>query len=753
MSSPRLPTTSTATLARPMAIRGRILVFAGLLCLSLLVVASIKLIADDTVKANKRVHVRRQFQLGGALKGGAEQPVLSLLADPNAMHATSRAEAVAVPAPAPSSETQSTEASPGKTTAWSPKQTVGSSTPPSVSIAAITNVSSAAHQKSTSSSQLASARPLTSVVSSVVSSSASLTNAPQQTTSAGGSLTHSIGGGTLLPTGLVPVSESSTLRHSTSSSGGTLLPTGLLPVPETSTLRQPASTGVAGGGIPSVVKGAGTGGSSTPTIPQSLPSRPQISSAQEAPSGDPKGGQVTTPAVKHQGALDLQIKEPALFKLRKFKVTSNTALQPVPANLMLESQCLVLDTPSSTPYLVLFARHAMFAIKRAIRSLNTRTIYQLQVWDPALRQVSSVRSVRTVGSALRERHNHNQSPAASTPTATRAVSLATAPVGGTSGVNNVGSSDNIPIPMEGQVPSNNLVPSAGQTPSNGQALNNPTSNSNQEVSNSGQAPSNSLDQHSGPALNSRPSSNNGQTHNGQAPNNRQHHSNGQPPNTGQPQNNGNPPYNSQAPNNGQIPSDGAAPNTGPAPNSLPAVYTGTMVNVMSWSNLGCFQDSVYRTLIGAKPTDYLRGAMTNNVCISHCSSRGYGFAGTENSEECWCGTAIRNDAIRLPDSYCEMPCQGATATACGGSWAVLVYQYAERRPESQPLIEYRSLNERLDSKSPEHQAAEDTTAGFVRLDDKIGIQGMRNKRRRGVAAVEDLDHMDIGDETEHISGR
>lgn len=92
-----------------------------------------------------------------------------------------------------------------------------------------------------------------------------------------------------------------------------------------------------------------------------------------------------------------------------------------------------------------------------------------------------------------------------------------------------------------------------------------------------------------------------------------------------------------------------------------------------WSQLGCFQDAISRILLGAKPVDYLQGDMSTKKCIDHCLSSGYKFAGTENGRECWCGTSIRDDAVRLPQSQCGKPCQGQPTEACGGSWAVDVF--------------------------------------------------------------------------------
>lgn len=95
--------------------------------------------------------------------------------------------------------------------------------------------------------------------------------------------------------------------------------------------------------------------------------------------------------------------------------------------------------------------------------------------------------------------------------------------------------------------------------------------------------------------------------------------------------------------------------------------------VAGWRYLGCFQDAISRTLIGSKPMDYLRGPMSNLTCINHCFSKGYGFAGTENGHECWCGSRIRDDAVRLPEVSCNVPCDGADNQSCGGGWIVAVF--------------------------------------------------------------------------------
>ncbi|PON28441.1 hypothetical protein TGAM01_v202935 [Trichoderma gamsii] len=120
-------------------------------------------------------------------------------------------------------------------------------------------------------------------------------------------------------------------------------------------------------------------------------------------------------------------------------------------------------------------------------------------------------------------------------------------------------------------------------------------------------------------------------------------------------------------------SSDAAPTKTPKYDNLP---TG-------WSYLGCFQDAISRILLGAKPVDYLQGDVSSEECIDHCTSGGYKLAGTENGRECWCGSSIRDDAVRLPESQCGKPCQGQSTELCGGSWAIDVFLCSNKVESSQ----------------------------------------------------------------------
>ncbi|KAK3300927.1 WSC domain-containing protein [Chaetomium fimeti] len=77
------------------------------------------------------------------------------------------------------------------------------------------------------------------------------------------------------------------------------------------------------------------------------------------------------------------------------------------------------------------------------------------------------------------------------------------------------------------------------------------------------------------------------------------------------------------------------------------------------------------------------GDMTVEMCWEFCrsgagdASGGEGarflFAGVEYARECWCAQSISSLSEKLPDSACNLPCEGNTTQACGGNLKLTVY--------------------------------------------------------------------------------
>ncbi len=70
--------------------------------------------------------------------------------------------------------------------------------------------------------------------------------------------------------------------------------------------------------------------------------------------------------------------------------------------------------------------------------------------------------------------------------------------------------------------------------------------------------------------------------------------------------------------------------------------------------------------------------LTIESCIQSCDSKGYKFAGVEYGQECWCSSSLNkaNSPVgqNVGSGECREPCHGNHNEACGGNWAITVYQ-------------------------------------------------------------------------------
>eukprot|EP00904_Undaria_pinnatifida_P008999 jgi/Undpi1/5229/HiC_scaffold_2.g00511.m1 len=88
--------------------------------------------------------------------------------------------------------------------------------------------------------------------------------------------------------------------------------------------------------------------------------------------------------------------------------------------------------------------------------------------------------------------------------------------------------------------------------------------------------------------------------------------------------------------------------------------------------IGCYGDATASAMDGEEI--YAESsAMTNELCIAYCAEKGHAYAGTTNSEECWCGDAGYDIDGKISDSLCSNACTGDETQACGGHSALSVY--------------------------------------------------------------------------------
>jgi len=97
----------------------------------------------------------------------------------------------------------------------------------------------------------------------------------------------------------------------------------------------------------------------------------------------------------------------------------------------------------------------------------------------------------------------------------------------------------------------------------------------------------------------------------------------------------------------------------------------TGIKMSTGKYIGCYVDGGTRTLpysLGVV------GGLTPATCQRQCQSKGYQLAGTEYSNQCYCGNSTAlNAAVLKPDSDCNTACAGDNTVMCGGGWRLSMY--------------------------------------------------------------------------------
>jgi len=88
------------------------------------------------------------------------------------------------------------------------------------------------------------------------------------------------------------------------------------------------------------------------------------------------------------------------------------------------------------------------------------------------------------------------------------------------------------------------------------------------------------------------------------------------------------------------------------------------------SYIGCYVDSKdVRTLILEAPDNPT--SLTIEKCRYYCSMRGYTYAGTEYTKQCFCGNNII--ASKAVETDCKYKCPGNQYESCGGDSRLSIY--------------------------------------------------------------------------------
>ncbi|RSL39253.1 hypothetical protein CEP53_014198 [Fusarium sp. AF-6] len=101
---------------------------------------------------------------------------------------------------------------------------------------------------------------------------------------------------------------------------------------------------------------------------------------------------------------------------------------------------------------------------------------------------------------------------------------------------------------------------------------------------------------------------------------------------------------------------------------------------------GCYAEpSGGRALSSDRTSDTV--GMTNEMCVAFCQAGGYLYAGTEYSQECYCGNTIGGDNI--PDiSQCSMQCKGNIFSYCGAGNKLSVWKITQPEKSAGPITAF-----------------------------------------------------------------
>ncbi|KAH8652038.1 hypothetical protein BX600DRAFT_516127 [Xylariales sp. PMI_506] len=104
--------------------------------------------------------------------------------------------------------------------------------------------------------------------------------------------------------------------------------------------------------------------------------------------------------------------------------------------------------------------------------------------------------------------------------------------------------------------------------------------------------------------------------------------------------------------------------------------SSTYVSKPTWVPQGCFFDTANpRPLV--YPQNVNNDHNTVETCQSSCLTSGYTYAGVENANTCFCGSAIDGPVVNYQvDSYqCNSQCTGDNTETCGGYARMFIYKY------------------------------------------------------------------------------
>ena len=113
----------------------------------------------------------------------------------------------------------------------------------------------------------------------------------------------------------------------------------------------------------------------------------------------------------------------------------------------------------------------------------------------------------------------------------------------------------------------------------------------------------------------------------------------------------------------------------------PSLYRNAAVLPTGWASTGCRTDSSTRAL---SAYTFSSSSMTQELCMTTCLSKGFTLAGTEYSNECFCGNSFSSTSTIVTDGSCDMNCAGNKFELCGGPFRLTTFNYTSQAASVPP---------------------------------------------------------------------
>ncbi|WVQ95055.1 hypothetical protein IAU59_002147 [Kwoniella sp. CBS 9459] len=99
-----------------------------------------------------------------------------------------------------------------------------------------------------------------------------------------------------------------------------------------------------------------------------------------------------------------------------------------------------------------------------------------------------------------------------------------------------------------------------------------------------------------------------------------------------------------------------------------SLYRAKSASGSDQSYQGCFSGAKILNSVGI-----VTNTITPATCTNYCTLKGYGYAGTTQGNNCWCGNTLDTSKKLSSDSTCSTACSGDSSLTCGGTNFFQVY--------------------------------------------------------------------------------